>query len=509
MQALQVEKRLMRFTRSSGILLHPTSLPGPFGSGDIGASSYQFIDWLSKAGQSLWQMLPLGPVGLANSPYMSVSAFAGNPLLIDLYELVDNGWLAQSELGYAQCKSPNRIDYSEVMSFRMNLLQMASERFFKQENFEQQNQYKTYCANEKSWLNDYALFQALNEKYDGEEWTEWEHAIAKRHPNALKKATEELRGHIEFYKFIQWCFNRQWEKLKSYASAHDIKLVGDIPIFVSQHSADVWSHREMFDLDDEGAPNVVAGVPPDYFSETGQRWGNPLYRWDVIEQDGYRWWIDRFRKSFQMFDIIRIDHFRGFESYWEIPVAEETAKNGRWANGPGEDFFGNVKQELGDLSIIAEDLGIITPEVRSLLKKLNFPGMRVLQFAFNDGMENSFLPHHYENNCVVYTGTHDNDTTCGWYEKATEYERDFVRRYCKTDGHEINWDLINLALQSSADIAVIPFQDVIGLGSEGRMNFPGTIEGNWEWRFTWEQVGTQQASRLYELTKLYGRCNSN
>jgi 4-alpha-glucanotransferase len=497
----------MRFTRSSGILLHPTSLPGPFGSGDLGASSYHFIDWLSKAEQSLWQVLPLGPIGLANSPYMSLSAFAGNPLLIDLHELVYNGWLVQNELDNTQWKSSNRISYLEVMPFRINMLKIASQRFFKQGNLENQNQYEAFCIAEKSWLDDYALFQALNQKYDGEEWTTWDHGIAKRDPSVLKKISKELREHVEFYKFTQWCFDRQWNKLKSYAIKHGVKFVGDIPVFVSQHSADVWSHPEMFDLADDGVPKVVAGVPPDYFSEIGQRWGNPLYRWDIIKQDNYRWWIDRFEKAFKMFDILRIDHFRGFESYWEIPEKEETAKNGRWVKGPGADFFKTVKGMLGTLPIIAEDLGIITPEVNALREKLNFPGMKVLQFAFADGPENAFLPHHYGNNCVVYTGTHDNDTTCGWYEKATEHERDFVRRYCKTDGHEINWDLIKLALQSSADIAVIPFQDVIGLGSEGRMNFPGTIEENWEWRFTWEQVGPEPANRLYELTALYGRCN--
>jgi len=497
----------MRFTRSSGILLHPTSLPGPFGSGDIGASSYHFIDWLSKAGQTLWQMLPLGPVGLANSPYMSLSAFAGNPLLIDLYEFVNNDWIAKDELDDARCKSPNRINYEEVIPFRMNLLEKASQGFFKQRNSDSKNLYDVYCKNEKLWLDDYALFQALNHKFDGDEWTFWEHKIAKRNPDTIKQVSEDLREHIEFHKFTQWCFDRQWKKLKLYALAHGVKLVGDIPVFVSQHSSDVWSHPEIFDLDDNGMPRVVAGVPPDYFSEIGQRWGNPLYRWDMMKHDNYQWWIDRFRKVFEMFDILRIDHFRGFESYWEILSKEETAKMGQWIKGPGADFFKVVKGKLGTLPIIAEDLGIITPEVNALREKLKFPGMKVLQFAFADGPEDAFLPHNYEKNFVVYTGTHDNDTTCGWYAKATEHERDFVRRYCKTDGHEINWDLIKLALQSSADIAVIPFQDVIGLGSEGRMNFPGTIEGNWEWRFTWDQVGPEPANRLYELTALYERCD--
>jgi 4-alpha-glucanotransferase len=499
----------MRFTRSSGILLHPTSLPGPFGSGDFGAPSYHFIDWLSKAGQSLWQMLPLGPIGWANSPYMSLSAFAGNPLLIDLYGLVSNGWLLQNELDDTLFKIHNSINYQEVIPFRMNMLVKAFNNFVNQSNTDFQSQYITYCMREKFWLDDYALFQALNKKYGGEEWTSWEHDIAKRDPNAIIKATEELKEHIEFHKFTQWCFDSQWKKIKSYALAHGIKIIGDIPIFVSQHSSDVWSNPQMFELDNDGVPKLVAGVPPDYFSESGQRWGNPLYRWDIMKQDNYRWWIGRFRKALEMFDIVRIDHFRGFESYWEIPETEETAKIGKWKKGPGAVFFKTVKEVLGTLPIIAEDLGIITPEVTALREKLNFPGMKVLQFAFTGGPENLFLPHNFERNSVVYTGTHDNDTTYGWYANATDHERDFVRRYCKTDGHEIHWDLIKLALQSPANVAVIPFQDVIGLGSEGRMNFPGTIEGNWEWRFTWDQVGPEPAERLYELSALYGRFSSN
>ena len=416
----------MRFTRSSGILLHPTSLPGPCGSGDLGASSYHFIDWLSKAGQTLWQMLPLSPVGLANSPYMSLSAFAGNPLLINLNELVSYGWLTQNEIDDAPCKSQDHVHYAEVMPFRISMLQNAFRRFSKQGNAEAQNQYESFCKVEKSWLDDYALFQALHSEYHGEEWTAWDRKLAKRDENALKKASRELECQIEFHKFTQWCFDRQWKKLKAYAKQHEIKLVGDIPVFVSQHSADVWSHPEMFQLNDDGIHQVVAGVPPDYFSKSGQRWGNPLYRWDIIKQDKYRWWIDRFKKTFEMFDIVRIDHFRGFESYWEIPEKEVTAKNGRWMKGPGIDFFKTVERVLGTLPIIAEDLGIITPEVTALREKLNFPGMKVLQFAFTDGPENTFLPHHYEKNFIVYTGTHDNDTTCGWYEKATEHERDFV-----------------------------------------------------------------------------------
>jgi 4-alpha-glucanotransferase len=497
----------MRFPRSSGILLHPTSLPGQFGSGDLGASAYHFVDWLVTAGQSLWQMLPLGPAGLANSPYMSHSAFAGNPLLIDLQELISHGWLTQEDLCITQGLSPHRVDYSEVTAFRMKLLTIASDSFFRDGKPEDVNQFVRYCAVEKSWLEDYALFQALNYRHGEKEWSSWDINLVHREPNALKEASEELSDSVAFQKFTQWCFDRQWSLLTKYAHERNITLIGDLPIFIAYHSVDVWTHPEEFSLDEDGNPTVVAGVPPDYFSKTGQRWGNPLYRWDVIKETKYRWWIERFRKNFEMFDILRIDHFRGFESYWEIPEKEETAVQGRWVKGPGEQFFKTIQRKFHTLPIIAEDLGMITEEVYALREKLKFPGMKVLQFAFSDGPENVFLPHWYEQNCVVYTGTHDNDTTRGWYEKASDHERDFIRRYCKTDGREIQWDCIKLALESAADIAIIPYQDVLGLGSEGRMNIPGTIEGNWEWRFTWDQVGNESANRLYELAALYGRCN--
>lgn len=497
----------MRFPRSSGILLHPTSLPGQFGSGDLGAPAYHFIDWLVTAGQSLWQMLPIGPSGLANSPYMSYSAFAGNPLLIDLQELVLHGWLTQEDLRTTKGFSGYRVNYSEVITFRMRILLKAFKLFLIHGNADDTKKFAEYCKTEKSWLDNYALFQALNQKYEEQEWSFWETGLARRENNALKKAAEELNDDIVFHKFTQWCFDRQWKLLKKYANDRNVILMGDIPIFVAYQSADVWTYSNEFYLDKKGMPTVVAGVPPDYFSKTGQRWGNPLYRWDIMKEKGFRWWIGRFKRAYTLFDLMRIDHFRGFETYWEIPEDEETAIKGKWVKGPGEAFFTYVQRKLGTLPIIAEDLGIITTEVHAMRERLGFPGMKVLQFAFDGGPENAFLPHRYEHNYVVYSGTHDNDTTRGWYEKASDHERDFVRRYCKTDGNEIQWDLIKLALESIADIAVIPFQDVIGLGSEGRMNIPGTIEGNWEWRFDWDQVGHNLANRLYELTALYGRCN--
>ena len=499
----------MQFARSSGILLHPTSLPGAFGSGDLGTSAYQFVDWLSSAGQSLWQMLPLGPAGMANSPYMSLSAFAGSPLLIDLEELLSHGWLVQNDFQLLPNVLKSRVKYSEVSVLRMNILWKAAQNFFEHGNEKDRQRYDTFCEEEKKWLNDYSLFQALNDHYGGKEWVVWDHDFVHRKSSALRQAAEEWKAQVNYHKFMQWCFARQWKNLKRYANDRNIKLVGDIPIFVAHHSADVWSNQEAFTLDKDGRPLIVAGVPPDYFSEDGQRWGNPLYRWDVMKQQKYSWWIERFRKTFELFDILRIDHFRGFEAYWRIPAKEKTARIGKWVKGPGEDLFKAIIKKLGTLPIIAEDLGVVTPGVTALRETFGFPGMKVLQFAFSADPQDNFLPHGYNKNCVVYTGTHDNDTTFGWYEKATEHERDFVRRYCKTNGNEIHWDLMKLALESVADIAVIPFQDVLGLGSEGRMNFPGTIDGNWEWRFTWEQLDPWSTSRLYELTALYGRTKSD
>jgi 4-alpha-glucanotransferase len=497
----------MRFPRSSGILLHPTSLPGAFGSGDLGASSYHFVDWLITAGQSIWQMLPIGPIGISNSPYLSLSAFAGNPLLIDLHELADSGWLEQNELAISHNFPVNRVDFPKVKSFRMKVLEKAASNFFKSGNSESYRQYQKYCELEKSWLDDYAIFQVLDSKYRGAEWTSWDQSLIKRNKSALIKICEEYSPQIEFHKFTQWCFARQWRSLKKYANDRGVILIGDIPIFVAHHSADVWVQQGAFHLDKKGFPIVVAGVPPDYFSSKGQRWGNPIYRWKKIKEDKYKWWIERFRRTFELFDILRIDHFRGFESYWEIPAKEENAVKGRWIKGPSIDFFKTVQRKLGRLPIIAEDLGLITPEVHALREKLDFPGMKVLQFAFSGGPENNYLPHNFNQNCVVYTGTHDNDTTQGWYEKASDHERDFVRRYCRIDGKNVHWDMIKLSLQSTADMAIIPFQDVIGLGSESRMNFPGTREGNWEWRFTWDQIGPEPATKLLELNTLYGRSN--
>ncbi len=499
----------MKFQRSSGILLHPTSLPGPHGSGDLGPAAYHFVDWLVVAGQKVWQMLPLGPVGYGNSPYMSLSAFAGNPMLIDLQDLVTRGWLEAGELDRPPEFNPRRVDYPRVILFRSDKLRKASQGFFTHGTAVDGKAFESFCKENSDWLDEYALFMALNNKYECKVWNQWDSEIAHRRTTALKKATKELSGEIDYQKFTQWCFMRQWKNLKKYANGKGIRLFGDIPIFVAHHSADVWSNPDSFHLNKERKPTVVAGVPPDYFSETGQRWGNPLYRWDVMKKDKFSWWIKRFQSAFDLVDLLRIDHFRGFVGYWEIPASEKTAVKGRWVNGPREALFDAVEKKLGKLPIVAEDLGLITPEVIFLRDKYQFPGMKVLQFAFSDGPENPFLPHNCHQNSVMYSGTHDNDTTVGWFRTATKREREFAVRYTRTDGKEIHWDLIRLALQSVAVLSVFPFQDILGLDSADRMNYPGTTMGNWEWRFSWSQVNPGHASRLYEESALAARTSSD
>ncbi|HLP15846.1 MAG TPA: 4-alpha-glucanotransferase [Bacteroidota bacterium] len=500
----------MRFTRSSGILVHPTSLPGPFGSGDFGIAAYHFVDWLALAGQKLWQMLPLGPVGMGNSPYMGLSAFAGYPLLIDLVELHKKGWLTEADINDLPAFPAQRIDYAAVTPFRMERLRRASEAFFAKPAPEDTSAYDEFCAEQQSWLDDYALFMALVEKNQGKEWCNWNPDLVHRKPAAMKKAHEELQGEIDFWKFTQWCFFRQWKALKKYANSKGVKIVGDIPIFIAYQSADVWAHPELFYLNEtDFRPTVVAGVPPDYFSATGQRWGNPLYRWDVMHKQNYAWWIERIKKTLEIVDIARIDHFRGFAQYWEIPGKEKTAVKGKWIDGPKEQLFLAIQNQLGDLPIIAEDLGMLTPDVYELRDAFEFPGMRILQFAFASDAKNIFLPHNYTPNTVVYTGTHDNDTTVGWFATTTDHERVFAQKYFSADGHEIHWNMMRAAAQSVADVAVYPLQDILGLGTEHRMNFPGKALGNWAWRFEWEQVQPWHGARLLDMTAVSGRCDKS
>lgn len=499
----------MKFERASGILLHPTSLPGPFGSGDLGETAYHFIDWLVAAGQKLWQILPLGPVGMGDSPYMCLSAFAGEALLIDLNELAKRGWLEQNELKDYPQNNPLKVNFGDVKKYRMDKLRKAADRFFTVQNHQDQNNFQSFCDVHRSWLEDYALFMALIGKNNGAEWSTWEADIVKRKSAAMDKARGDLEKDVRFWEFTQWCFFRQWHALKKYANERNVKIIGDIPIFIAYHSSDAWANQHLFHLDKNLKPKFVAGVPPDYFSSTGQRWGNPLYDWEAMHKEQYQWWIERINTSLELVDLVRIDHFRGFAGYWEIPADEKTAAKGKWVQGPGAKLFDVIQQKLGELPIIAEDLGEITPDVIELRDRYQFPGMRILQFAFAGDASNNFLPHNYISNTVVYSGTHDNDTTIGWFNSATEREREFVKRYLGTDGQDINWGFIRIASQSVADMSIFPLQDVLGLGNEARMNMPGMALGNWAWRFTWDQVYPWHAEKLYEITAMTKRTNAD
>jgi 4-alpha-glucanotransferase len=493
-----------RFPRSSGILLHPTSLPNGHGIGDFGAEAYSYIDFLAEAQQRLWQILPLGPTGYGNSPYAALSAFAGNPLLISLDQLVDEGLIGRDGLGEVGAFPQGRVDYEGVTASKLPLLRQAAETFLRNASHERHARLAIFRKDNASWLDDFTLFMALRESLGGG-WQQWPEALALRRPEALAAAREELRRAIDQHAVLQMLFTEQWAKVHRYAREHDVALVGDIPIFVALDSADVWAHRELFYLDEHGNPTIVAGVPPDYFSRTGQRWGNPLYRWEVLAERGYDWWIERFRAALETVDVIRIDHFRGFESYWAVPAANPTAEHGSWDRGPGVDLFVATRKALGTLPIIIEDLGLITPEVVALREELGYPGMKVLQFAWDSGPSNPFLPHNFVPNCVVYTGTHDNDTTVGWYQQAPEKERDYLQRYLGVEGQEIAWDLIRAAMASVADIAIVPAQDVLSLSTEHRMNLPGQPEGNWSWRLQPGQLTAEHAVRLARLATVYGR----
>jgi 4-alpha-glucanotransferase len=495
----------MRFPRASGILLHPTSLPGPHGSGDFGPAAYHFVDWLVAAGQKLWQILPLGGIGPGNSPYMSSSAFAGNVLLLDLAQLQQRGWLTPDELQPEPGFEAHRLNFAAVYPYRMDRLARAARRFYAEGSHHDRRDFTDFCTHHAAWLDDYALFMSLAEHLNWKDWSDWGTGLAKREPAALQAAQEEHADRIAFWKFCQWCFFTQWAQLKAYANERGVEIVGDAPIFIAYQSAEVWARQELFQLDDMGKPVVVAGVPPDLFAATGQRWGNPLYRWSEHEKEGFAWWVERIRHTFELVDIVRIDHFRGFAGCWEIPSHEPTAEHGRWVSAPGEALFKAVAKALGPMPIIAEDLGVITPDVVALRKKFAFPGMRILQFAFASDSGDRFLPHNHEPDTVVYTGTHDNDTSVGWWATATDAERHHVREYLATDGREIHWDMIRASCMSVADTAVHPMQDVLGLGGEHRMNFPGQREGYWEWRFTWEQVLPEHAHRLAVLCRLYRR----
>ena len=499
----------MRFPRASGVLLHPTSLPGPHGSGDFGPDAYHCVDWLASAGQKLWQLLPLAGIGPGNSPYMSNSAFAGNPLLIDLAELHTQGWLQPADLAPVPGLNATQINFAVMHAFRMQRLAKAAACFAASATAAQQAEYDRFVAQHHSWLDDYALFMSLCEHLGWTDWCDWEPALARREPQALADARAAHAERMGFWKFCQWNFYRQWLALKAYANSRGIQVIGDTPIFIAYLSAEVWASPHLFELGVDaanfGRPSVVAGVPPDFFSATGQRWGNPLYRWSEHAQDGFAWWVERVRHIFDLADIVRIDHFRGFAGCWQIPVSEPTAVKGRWVPGPGEALFKAINKALGPMPIIAEDLGLITPDVEALRKKFGLPGMRILQFAFAGDASDRFLPHNHEPDTVVYTGTHDNDTTAGWWASATDRERHMARGYLATDGHDMPWTLIRAAMASVADTAVHPMQDVLALPSDCRMNHPGQESGWWGWRFQWSQVQSWHAQRLAELSRLYGR----
>ena len=498
----------MLFPRSAGVLVHPTSFPGRYGIGDLGDAAYHFIDFLVSSKQSLWQILPLGPTGYGDSPYQCFSAFAGNPLLISPSHLVRDGYLLAEAIHEVPDFPTKKVDYGWVIQYKTDLLTRAYAHFAGNGTATQQKAFEQFCATEANWLDDYALFMAIKDHHvdhEGGVWNTWPRDIAQREPAAMQAWSEKLADDIIRLKFWQFLFFTQWFALKEYANDRGIKIVGDIPIFVAFDSADVWANQELFYLDEAGAPTVIAGVPPDYFSETGQRWGNPLYRWDKMEAQEFTWWQKRISSTLSLVDIVRIDHFRGFEAYWEIPADEPTAVKGQWVEAPGMALFRTLREKLGDLPIIAEDLGVITPAVEELRDTFELPGMKILQFAFGGERNSNFLPHTFAKNCVVYTGSHDNETTLGWYRNASDAEQDHVRRYVARDGSDIVWDMIRLAHASVAVMVVIPMQDLMVLGNEARMNFPGKVGGYWSWRYTYDMLHYWMTERLAKMTILYGR----
>ncbi|MCK5383077.1 MAG: 4-alpha-glucanotransferase [Gammaproteobacteria bacterium] len=480
--------------RRAGVLLHPTSLPGKREHGDLGEDARRFIDFLQAAGLSVWQMLPLGPTHADGSPYQCLSVHAGNPALVSLDDLLIAGWLpaaTASNLPLHTC------------------LQQAHSGFEKAASQSDKAAYAAFKTAQTGWLDDYALYQAIRAAQDGQPWYQWPVALRDRDPTALADVRDVQAEAIEQVCFEQYLFFTQWSALRDYAHQRGVALFGDMPIYVAHDSADVWAHRELFTIDSAGELEVVAGVPPDYFSETGQRWGNPLYRWDCMSEQGYGWWVERFTTQFAFFDIVRIDHFRGFEKYWEIPASAETAVDGCWVAGPGAALFERLQQHFGKLPVVAEDLGIITPEVDALRLQFGFPGMKILQFAFDGGEDNPYLPQNHEALSVVYTGTHDNDTTLGWYDNLDDAERENVNTHLSAESAEMPWALIRTALESTSVLAIIPMQDLLGMGSDARMNAPGTTTGNWSWRFTWDQVSPDLARKICSLNRQADRVENS
>lgn len=527
----------MNFIRSSGVLLHPSSIPTNFGIGDLGPNAYKFIDFLVKGKQKLWQILPLGPTSFGDSPYQSFSTFAGNPMLISPELLAQKGYFNYTDISNTPNFPIYKVDYGNVIKYKETLLKKAFNGLQNDCCSSEINKFKNFCTDNKFWLDDFALFVALKyyfieirkhsgftkefldfenktkkflnkniqkDYYFGAVWSTWPEEIIQRTPSAIKYWSDKLSNEIEYYKFLQYEFFSQWNDLKKYANKNEIKIIGDIPIFVAFDSADTWSNPHNYFMKNN-YPTVVAGVPPDYFSETGQLWGNPLYDWNEHKKDGYKWWISRIKNTLSIVDIVRIDHFRGFESYWAVPFGDKDATGGKWCKGPNTDLFHAIEKALGNLPIIAEDLGIITDDVTELRHSLGFPGMKVLQFAFDDSENNDYLPHNYNKYSVVYTGTHDNDTTNGWYKKASSAEKDKYRRYMNVSGEQPSWDLIRLASGSVAVFAIYPLQDVLELDDDCRMNTPSTASGNWQFRYTEDMLNDIYAERLAYITEMFAR----
>jgi len=501
--------------REAGVLLHVTSLPGPFGIGDLGPSACAFIDWMDGAGLRLWQILPINPPGSGNSPYSTFSSFAGNPLLISPDQMVRDGLLDGADLQQDLSFPTSRIDYPGVETYKQKLFESAFRNFLRKSDRKQQAAFAAFCRDQAQagWLDDYCRFTAIKAAHDDAPWHEWPRDLRAHDAQALSRWESAHSDAVHFHRFVQFVFFGQWERLKKYAASRGVRLIGDLPIYVSLDSADVWANQELFKLGRAGQPTVVAGVPPDYFSKTGQLWGNPIYRWEVHEQSGFAWWRERLRAAFRTVDVLRLDHFRGFAAYWEVPASHKTARKGRWVKGPGPAFFEAIADAVGHGQIIAEDLGLITPEVVALREQFGLPGMHVLQFAFTPATKgsdypdptNPNLPFNHRENAVVYSGTHDNDTTRGWYESAPEGEQHIARTYLYVDGGLIHWDLVRAAFSSVARWAIVPVQDLLGLGADARMNTPGVAEGNWAWRLEPDALTDQTQEAVLHIARFYGR----
>lgn len=496
--------------RSAGVIMHIASLPGKFGIGTFGKEAYEYVEFLYKSGMRYWQILPLGQTGYGDSPYQSFSAFAGNPYFIDFDILNDEGILSKAEyINENYGDNEECIDYGLLFNIKYIVLRRAYENFKKSHNFLLKEYFESFKEENNWWLDNYSLYMAVKGKFNLDSWQEWDDDIKNRRPETIELYRNELSDEIEFWSFIQFLFFKQWNELKSYANEKGIKIIGDMPIYVAEDSADVWSNPEAYLIYEETLkPISIAGCPPDAFSETGQLWGNPIYDWNYMEKTGYRWWIKRVQESLKLYDVVRIDHFRGFESYWEIPYGDTTAINGKWVKGPGIKLFNAIKESLGEINVIAEDLGFLTNEVKEFLEETGFPGMKVLQFAFDEREESNYLPHTYTNNCIAYTGTHDNDTFRGWFE-LTGNKSDV--KYCKeylalTEEEGYNWGFIRGAWASVADVSIALMQDFLNLGNETRVNFPSTLGGNWKWRIKEGSYNTELADKIYKYTKMYGRC---